>query len=216
MSLKRTKRYQKALKIKELLLAHYPNLTTELHHKNPYELLVATILSAQCTDARVNSITPKLFETYPSVQDLALAPLEEVKEIIKSISYFNNKSEHLIKMAQKVVRDFKGIIPSTQKELMSLNGVGQKTANVVLSVCFNANYMAVDTHVFRTSHRLGLSKANTPIKTENDLNELFETELSKLHHAFILFGRYTCRAKNPLCEKCFLQEFCVSKKSFKA
>ncbi|AFI05298.1 endonuclease III [Helicobacter cetorum] len=216
MSLKRTKHYQKALKIKELLLGHYPNLTTELHHKNPYELLVATILSAQCTDARVNSVTPKLFEKYPSVYDLALAPLEEVKEIIQSISYFNNKSKHLINMAQKVVRDFKGIIPSTQKELMSLDGVGQKTANVVLSVCFNANYMAVDTHVFRTTHRLGLSNANTPIKTENELSELFETNLSELHHALILFGRYTCKAKNPLCDACFLKEFCVSKASFKA
>ncbi|WRE80571.1 endonuclease III [Helicobacter pylori] len=216
MSLKRTKTYQKAQQIKELLLKHYPNQTTELHHKNPYELLVATILSAQCTDARVNQITPKLFEKYPSVNDLALASLEEVKEIIKSVSYFNNKSKHLISMAQKVVRDFKGVIPSTQKELMSLDGVGQKTANVVLSVCFDANYMAVDTHVFRATHRLGLSNAKDPIKTEEELSDLFKDNLSKLHHALILFGRYTCKAKNPLCDACFLKEFCVSKASFKA
>lgn len=157
MSVKRAK--TKAQQIKELLLKHYPNQTTELRHKNPYELLVATILSAQCTDARVNQITPKLFEKYPSVNDLALASLEEVKEIIQSVSYSNNKSKHLISMAQKVVRDFKGVIPSTQKELMSLDGVGQKTANVVLSVCFDANCIAVDTHVFRTTHRLGLSNA---------------------------------------------------------
>ncbi len=187
-----------------------------MHHKNPYELLVATILSAQCTDTRVNKITPKLFEKYPSVKDLALASLEEVKETIKSVSYFNNKSKHLISMAQKVVRDFKGVIPSTQKELMSLDGVGQKTANVVLSVCFDANYIAVDTHVFRTTHRLGLSNANTPIKTEEELSDLFKDNLSKLHHALILFGRYTCKAKNPLCGACFLKEFCVSKASFKA
>ncbi len=209
-------KHTKAQQIKELLLKHYPNQTTELHHKNPYELLVATILSAQCTDARVNQITPKLFEKYPSVNDLALASLEEVKEIIKSVSYFNNKSKHLISMAQKVVRDFKGVIPSTQKELMSLDGVGQKTANVVLSVCFDANYMAVDTHVFRATHRLGLSNAKTPIKTEKELSELFKDNLSKLHHALILFGRYTCKAKNPLCDACFLKEFCVSKASFKA
>ncbi|WRA64642.1 endonuclease III [Helicobacter pylori] len=213
MSLKRAK---KAQQIKELLLKHYPNQTTELCHKNPYELLVATILSAQCTDARVNQITPKLFEKYPSVNDLALASLEEVKEIIQSVSYFNNKSKHLISMAQKVVRDFKGVIPSTQKELMSLDSVGQKTANVVLSVCFDANYIAVDTHVFRTTHRLGLSNANTPVKTEEELSDLFKDNLSKLHHALILFGRYTCKAKNPLCDACFLKEFCVSKASFKA
>ncbi|WP_104761554.1 endonuclease III [Helicobacter cetorum] len=216
MSLKKTKRYQKALKIKTLLLEHYPNLTTELVHKNPYELLVATILSAQCTDARVNLVTPKLFEIYPTIYDLAQAHLEELKELLKSISYYNTKSQNLIKMAQKVVKDFNGNIPSTQNELITLNGVGQKTANVVLSVCFNANCMAVDTHVFRTTHRLGLSQANTPTKTENDLSTLFETELGKLHHALILFGRYTCKAKNPLCEKCFLQEFCISKESFKA
>ncbi|GAA8646138.1 endonuclease III [Helicobacter pylori] len=214
MSLKHAK--TKAQQIKELLLKHYPNQTTELRHKNPYELLVATILSAQCTDARVNQITPKLFEKYPSVNDLALASLEEVKEIIKSVSYSNNKSRHLINMAQKVVRDFKGVIPSTQKELMSLGGVGQKTANVVLSVCFDANYIAVDTHVFRTTHRLGLSNAKTPIKTEEELSDLFKDNLSKLHHALILFGRYTCKAKNPLCGACFLKEFCVSKVSFKA
>ncbi|GAA7321618.1 endonuclease III [Helicobacter pylori] len=214
MSLKRAK--TKAQQIKELLLKHYPNQTTELCHKNPYELLVATILSAQCTDARVNQITPKLFEKYPSVNDLALASLEEVKEIIKSVSYSNNKSKHLISMAQKVVRDFKGVIPSTQKELMSLDGVGQKTVNVVLSVCFDANCIAVDTHVFRATHRLGLSNAKTPIKTEEELSDLFKDNLSKLHHALILFGRYTCKAKNPLCGACFLKEFCVSKASFKA
>ncbi|CAK00155.1 endonuclease III [Helicobacter acinonychis] len=216
MSVKRTKMHQKAQQIKELLLKHSPNQTTELHHKNPYELLVATILSAQCTDARVNIVTPKLFEKYPSVNDLALASLEEVKEIIKSVSYFNNKSKHLINMAQKVVRDFNGVIPSTQKELMGLDGVGQKTANVVLSVCFDANCLAVDTHVFRATHRLGLSDAKTPIKTEEELSELFKDDLSKLHHALILFGRYTCKAKNPLCDACFLTAFCISKARFKA
>ncbi len=216
MSVKHAKTRQKAQQIKELLLKHYPNQTTELHYKNPYELLVATILSAQCTDARVNKITPKLFEKYPSVNDLAIASLEEVKEIIKSVSYFNNKSKHLISMAQKVVRDFNGVIPSTQKELMHLDGVGQKTANVVLSVCFDANYLAVDTHVFRATHRLGLSDAKTPIKTEEELSELFKDDLSQLHHALILFGRYTCKAKNPLCDACFLTEFCISKARFKA
>ncbi len=216
MSVKCAKTRQKAQQIKELLLKHYPNQTTELHYKNPYELLVATILSAQCTDARVNKVTPKLFEKYPSVNDLAIASLEEVKEIIKSVSYFNNKSKHLINMAQKVVRDFNGVIPSTQKELMSLDGVGQKTANVVLSVCFDANYLAVDTHVFRATHRLGLSNAKTPIKTEEELSELFKDDLSQLHHALILFGRYTCKAKNPLCDACFLTAFCISKARFKA
>ncbi len=217
MSLKKSKKATKKEieAIKELFLRHYEDAVSELNHENVYELLIAVMLSAQCTDKRVNLITPSLFERYPSVADLANASLDDVKKLIQSCSFFNNKAVNLIKMAQRVVENFDSNIPLTQKELMSLAGVGQKTANVVLSEHTQANLMAVDTHVFRVAHRLGLSDAPTALKTEDELSQKFKTDLNLLHQAMVLFGRYRCKAQNPLCEDCFLENFCKSKEQFK-
>ncbi len=202
--------------IKEEFIKHYKDAKTELQYKNLYELLVSIMLSAQCTDKRVNIITPKLFEKYPTVQELAKANLDEIKSLIKSCSFFNNKAKNLIKMAEKVVNDFKGVIPLDDKKLMSLAGVGQKTAHVVLIEYANENVMAVDTHVFRVSHRLGLSDAKTVKKTEEELVKKLKDNLHIFHQAMVLFGRYICTAKNPKCDtECFLTSICKSKKGFK-
>lgn len=206
---------QKAQKLKKLFLLAYPNPKTELCYQNLYELLVSVMLSAQCTDKRVNLITPALFASYPTPQHLANAALDDVKALIQSCSFFNNKATNLIKMANQVINEFDGQIPRTQEELKSLAGVGQKTANVVLIEYFEQNFMAVDTHVFRVSHRLGLSCAKTPLKTEQELVKLFQNDLSALHQAFVLFGRYVCKALKPECQDCFVREFCVSTKNFK-
>ncbi|PAF51249.1 endonuclease III [Helicobacter sp. 13S00477-4] len=206
---------QKIDKIKKSFLQHYQDAKTELKYRNIYELLIAVMLSAQCTDKRVNIVTPALFAKYPSVDILAKADIDEVKELIKSVSFFNNKAQNLIKMANQVMNNFAGNIPTTQEELKTLSGVGQKTANVVLIEYFEANYMAVDTHVFRTSHRLGLSDAKTAIRTEEELTKLFKTDLSTLHQAFVLFGRYICKALKPDCNICFVKDFCISKNNFK-
>lgn len=206
---------QKAQIIKTRLLEHFITPKTELNYRNIFELLVAVILSAQCTDKRVNIVTPALFSRYPTPQKLAQADLTELKNLINSVSFFNNKAKNLISMAQQIIQFFDGKVPTNQKDLKQLAGVGQKTANVVLIEYFNANLMAVDTHVFRTSHRLGLSNAKTAIQTEIDLTKIFKTDLDKLHQAFVLFGRYTCKALKPVCEKCFLQDFCKTKKNFK-
>ncbi len=202
--------------IKEQFLKHYKDAKTELNYTNLYELLVSVMLSAQCTDKRVNLITPKLFKRYPTVNELAKAKLEDVKELIKSCSFFNNKAKNLILMAQKVVNDFDGVIPLDEKKLISLAGVGQKTAHVVMIEYTNANLMAVDTHVFRVSHRLGLSYAKTVKKTEEELVKKLKDDLHIFHQAMVLFGRYICTAKNPKCDtECFLTSVCKSKKSFK-
>ncbi len=203
--------------IKRRLLEHYPDSTTELHYRNLYELLVAVMLSAQCTDKRVNLITPALFEKYPDIPSLANADLDDVKALIKSCSFFNNKAKNLIKMAQMVMEKYGGKIPLDEKELVKLPGVGQKTAHVVLIEYTGANLMAVDTHVFRVAHRLGLSDAKTVEGTEKDLVEKFKTDLHRIHQAMVLFGRYICTAKNPKCDtECFLTDLCKSKESFKA
>ncbi len=202
--------------IRELFIKNYDEAETELTYKNLYELLVSVILSAQCTDKRVNIITPALFKKYPSPAYLALADLIEIKELIKSCSFFNNKAKNLIKMATSVMTNFGGEIPLDAKSLISLAGVGQKTANVVMIEYTKANLMAVDTHVFRVSHRLGLSNAKTAIKTEEQLVKKFKTDLHTLHQAMVLFGRYICKSKKPLCDsECFLVEFCKSKEAFK-
>ena len=201
--------------IKALFLEHYKNPKTELVYHNLYELLVCVMLSAQCTDKRVNLVTPNLFRAYPNVKSLAQASLADVKGFIQSVSFFNNKAKHLISMANQVMSQFDGEIPTTQEELKSLSGVGQKTANVVLIEFFEQNYMAVDTHVFRVSHRLGLSLAKSAIETEKELTALLKTDLSVLHQAFVLFGRYTCKALKPLCEECFVNAYCQNKSNFK-
>ncbi|EGC9983475.1 endonuclease III [Campylobacter coli] len=197
--------------IKELFLKHFDKPTTELKFSNLYELLVCVMLSAQCTDKRVNLITPELFKAYPDITSLANANLSSLKTYIQSCSFYNNKAQNLIKMAQSVRENFNAKIPLDEEKLKSLAGVGQKTAHVVLIEWCGANCMAVDTHVFRVSHRLGLSKAKTPEATEEDLTRIFKDNLNYLHQAMVLFGRYTCKAKKPLCKECFLNHLCKSK-----
>lgn len=198
------------LQIKELFLANFQKPSTELKFSSLYELIVCVMLSAQCTDKRVNHITPALFKAYPDIKSLANANLASLKALIQSCSFFNNKAQNLIKMARVVCEKFKGEIPLNEADLKSLAGVGQKTAHVVLIEWCGANFMAVDTHVFRVSHRLGLSRAKTPEATEEDLTRIFKDRLNHLHQAMVLFGRYTCRAKRPLCADCFLAHLCTS------
>ncbi|ECL0858225.1 endonuclease III [Campylobacter jejuni] len=199
------------LEIKELFLKHFDKPVTELKFSNLYELLVCVMLSAQCTDKRVNLITPDLFKAYPDIKSLANANLSSLKTYIQTCSFFNNKAQNLIKMAKAVCENFDGEIPLDEQNLKSLAGVGQKTAHVVLIEWCGANFMAVDTHVFRVSHRLGLSKVKTPEATEEDLTRTFKDNLNYLHQAMVLFGRYTCKAKKPLCKECFLNHLCKSK-----
>ncbi|WP_169776610.1 endonuclease III domain-containing protein [Campylobacter mucosalis] len=199
------------LEIKRRILLHFEGAKSELKWCNNYELIVCVMLSAQCTDKRVNLITPALFDAYPSVDSLANANLASVKMLINSCSFFNNKAENLIKMAKSVVADFGGEIPLDEGSLKSLAGVGQKTAHVVMLEAVGANVMAVDTHVFRVAHRLGLSDAKTPEQTEVDLVKNFKTELGKLHQGLVLFGRYTCKAVKPVCVRCFLNDLCKFK-----
>ncbi len=202
--------------IKKRFIERYKDAVTELNYKNLYELVVAVALSAQCTDKRVNIITPAFFERFPSPKELAEADLEEIKELIKTCSFFNNKAKNLHNMAKMVMKEYGGEIPLDEKELVKLPGVGQKTAHVIMIEYSGANLMAVDTHVFRVAHRLGLSDDTTAIKTEETLTKKFQTDLRTLHQGMVLFGRYICRAKNPKCHECFVSEFCKTKESFKA
>ncbi|SFV58408.1 Endonuclease III [hydrothermal vent metagenome] len=201
--------------IHKRFLERYSDAVTELNYKNAYELVVAVALSAQCTDKRVNLITPALFERYPTTKELSMANIDDVKKLIHSCSFFNNKAKNLIKMAQRVEEVYGGEIPMDEKELQTLAGVGQKTANVVMIEYTGANLMAVDTHVFRVAHRLGLSDDKTAIATEATLVKKFKNDLHALHQGMVLFGRYICTAKNPKCEECFLTDLCKSKERFK-
>ncbi len=202
--------------IKAAFLENYSDAVTELTYSNAYELVIAVALSAQCTDKRVNLITPALFREYPTPDSLANANIDDIKHLIGSCSFFNNKATNLIAMAKRVMDVYGGNIPMNEKDLISLAGVGQKTAHVVLIEYMQANLMAVDTHVFRVSHRLGLSDDLTPGSTEATLVKKFKTNLHQLHQAMVLFGRYICTAKNPKCDNgCFLQSFCRTKESFK-
>jgi len=203
------------VEIHQRFVERYSDAVTELAYKNAYELVVAVALSAQCTDKRVNLITPALFERYPSTKELANAELEDIKSLINSCSFFNNKAKNIIKMAQRVEEVYSSEIPMNEKELQTLAGVGQKTANVVMIEYTGANLMAVDTHVFRVSHRLGLSDDKTAIATEATLVKKFKNDLHALHQGMVLFGRYICRAKNPKCNECFLTDMCKTKESFK-
>ncbi|MCX6351490.1 MAG: endonuclease III [Bacteroidetes bacterium] len=190
--------------------ANIPLAETELHYRNNYELLVAVILSAQCTDKRVNITTPAFFEVFPSPQLLANATTAEVFDLIKSISYPNNKAKSLIGMAKMLMADHKGEVPSDWDELIKLPGVGRKTANVIVSVAFDKPAIAVDTHVFRVAQRIGLAtKSKTPLEVEKQLVKNVPTALhGKFHHWMILHGRYTCTARNPNHEKCGLKDVC--------
>ena len=202
--------------IKNIFIKNYSDAVTELNYDNLYELIIAVMLSAQCTDKRVNIITPALFKKYPNVEELSTANIDDVKDIIKSCSFFNNKATNLIKMANRVIENYEGQIPLNEKDLITLAGVGQKTAHVVMIEYAGANLMAVDTHVFRVAHRLGLAREKTAIKTEVELTRKFKTDLHILHQAMVLFGRYICKAISPKCEsECFMKEYCKTKKSFK-
>jgi endonuclease III len=202
-------------KVIEYFQKEMPIAETELEYSTPYELLVAVILSAQCTDKRVNQITPDLLRRFPSPDKMAEAEPEEVFDYIRSCSYPNNKSKHLVGMARKLISDFGGEVPDDIDELQKLPGVGRKTANVIASVVFNKPAMAVDTHVFRVSARIGLTEnAKTPLETEKQLVKYFPEELLPLaHHWLILHGRYTCIARSPKCEKCGLKAICAYFKS---
>ena len=190
-----------------------PVAETELHYDNPFELLIAVILSAQCTDKRVNMITPALFHDFPTPEALAASTPETIFKYIRSVSYPNNKAKHLVGMAQMLVKDFHSEVPGTLEELVKLPGVGRKTANVIQSVVFNKAAMAVDTHVFRVSHRIGLVPKNctTPLSTEKYLmKHLPEEIVPKAHHWLILHGRYTCIARKPKCDVCGLNGICAA------
>lgn len=196
-------------KVTEWFSANMETAETELHYDTPFHLLIAVILSAQCTDKRVNIHTPVIFKRFPQPQDLAAASFEEVYELIKSISFPNNKAKHLIGMASKLVSDFAGEVPSEVDQLETLPGVGRKTANVIASVIYDKPVIAVDTHVFRVSRRIGLSDGTTVEAVEKDLTAGFAPELrGKAHHWLILHGRYVCTARKPKCQECGLSDFC--------
>lgn len=188
-----------------------PIAQSELHYANPFQLLIAVILSAQCTDRRVNVVTPLLFERFPAPEDLASASFDDVYPYIKSVSYPNAKARHLIAMAQMLLADYNGEVPSDIDALMRLPGVGRKTANVIASVVYDKPVIAVDTHVFRVAHRLGLSSGSTPYAVEQDLEKYIPVEQRAIsHHWLILHGRYVCVARKPKCESCPLTEWCIS------
>lgn len=197
-------------KVIEYFQKEMPVVETELHYANPYELLIAVILSAQCTDKRINMITPKLFHDFPTPEALAASSPEVVYEYIRSVSYPNNKAKHLVGMAKMLVKDFNSEVPDNLEDLTKLPGVGRKTANVIQAVVFNKAAMAVDTHVFRVSNRIGLTNnSKTPLTTEKELMKYIPAEIvPTAHHWLILHGRYTCLARKPKCENCGLQLLC--------
>lgn len=200
--------------VTEWFSANMETAETELHYDTPFHLLIAVILSAQCTDKRVNMYTPVIFKRYPEPADLAAASFEEVYELIKSISFPNNKAKHLIGMASKLVSEFDSVVPSEPDLLETLPGVGRKTANVIASVIYDKPVIAVDTHVFRVSRRIGLSDGTTVEAVEKDLTAGFAPELRpKAHHWLILHGRYVCTARKPKCAECGLQDLCREYKS---
>ncbi|TGX81859.1 endonuclease III [Palleniella muris] len=201
-------------RILEYFHAQQPEITTELEFGSVFQLLCAVVLSAQCTDKRVNTVTPALFKHFPTPQEMAKAEAEDILEYISSVSYPNAKSLHLAQLARKLVEEFDGEVPHDFDALVSLPGVGRKTANVMLAVAFDQAAMPVDTHVFRVSHRLGLvtKKADTPEKVERELVKLIPSELlSRAHHWILLHGRYICTARKAHCNKCPISELCPSK-----
>ena len=204
----RKERYEAFL---EYFSKNQPQAETELHYENPYQLLVAVILSAQCTDKRVNIVTPALFEAFPTPEHLANSHFDEVLPYIKSISFMNNKTKHLIGMAKMLVEDFNSEVPESVEDLQKMPGVGRKTANVIASVVYNQPAMAVDTHVFRVSKRLGLvnQNAKTPLEVEKTLIKHIPSEYVHVaHHWLILHGRYVCLARRPKCEECKITDMC--------
>ena len=202
----------------EYILRHFqkemPQVTTELDFGSVFQLLVATMLSAQCTDKRVNMVTPELFRHYPDAKTMAQAEADDVLQYISSVSYPNAKAKHLVEMARMVMSDFAGEVPQTMEDLQKLPGVGRKTANVIQAVAYGKGAMPVDTHVFRVSHRLGLvsEKANTPLKVEMELRKnIAEDVLADAHHWLLLHGRYVCQSRKPKCDVCPFTTFCPKK-----
>jgi endonuclease-3 len=213
--MRKNERYKKVV---ENLENYFPQATTELFYENTFQLLVAVILSAQCTDKRVNIVTPNLFKKYPIPEDMAKADIEDIFQYIKSISYPNSKAKYLSQMSKRLVETYHSVVPSDVKELQTLSGVGRKTANVIASVVFHQAKMPVDTHVHRVSRRIGLTiKAKTVLQTEEQLmSNLKEKDIALIHHQLILLGRYICKARKPECDKCPLVDCCKyyqSKKS---
>lgn len=211
LQLKRMNKKDRYQYIIDYFKEEMPKVTTELEFGSVFQLLVAVVLSAQCTDKRVNSITPQLFDRYPDAKSMAEAEADEVYEYIKSVSYPNAKSQHLVSMARMLISDFNGEVPDTMDKLIKLPGVGRKTANVIQAVAFGRSVIAVDTHVFRVSHRLGLvtRKANTPLKVESELMANIPAEYATdAHHWLLLHGRYVCTSRKPHCEKCPFDHFC--------
>lgn len=206
--MQKTERFQKFI---SYFSSHAPNAETELHYSNAFHLLIAVILSAQCTDKRVNLITPPLFKNFPTPESLAKSSYSEVFEYIKSCSYPNNKAMHLVEMAKVLVSNYNSTIPSDVDELQKIPGVGRKTANVIASVVFNKPAMAVDTHVFRVSARIGLTtNAKKPLEAEKQLIKYIpDDKIPTAHHWLILHGRYICTAKNPKCNECGITEICI-------
>lgn len=193
----------------EHFAAKQPNAETELHYNNPYQLLVAVILSAQCTDKRINQVTPALFQRFPNAKALSEVTPDIVFDYIRSVSYPNNKAKHLVGMAQMLLNDFNNMVPSDIDQLQKMPGVGRKTANVIASVIYNAPAMAVDTHVYRVSRRIGLSAGKTPLAVEKDLvKNLPEHTIHVAHHWLILHGRYVCLARSPKCSICEITNIC--------
>ena len=204
----RQQRYQRVL---DYYREAMPKVTTELQFGSAFQLLVATLLSAQCTDKRINQVTPALFSRYPTAQAMAQAEVDDVLQLISSVSYPNAKANHLVAMSRQLVSDFHGEVPSDRSQLMTLPGVGRKTANVIHAVWFGKPTMAVDTHVYRVSHRLGLvpQTANTPLKVEQQLMRYIPVQdIPDAHHWLLLHGRYICRSNRPLCGECPFDSFC--------
>jgi len=208
------KKSELALEVHSRLKQLYPDAHCELNHSNPFELLIATILSAQCTDVRVNMVTPHLFKQFPTPEKLAQANLEKIEESIKSINFYKNKSKNLKACAQMLIDQHRGEVPQTVEELSALPGVGRKTANVVLGNAFNINTgIVVDTHVKRTTHLLGLTRHQDPLKIELDLMKIFPNSFwTEISHLLIFLGRRTCIARRPQCDLCNLNDICESKK----
>lgn len=207
----RQQRYQRVL---DYYREAMPKVTTELQFGSAFQLLVATLLSAQCTDKRINQVTPALFSRYPTAQAMAQAEVDDVLQLISSVSYPNAKANHLVAMSRQLVSDFHGEVPSDRSQLMMLPGVGRKTANVIQAVWFGKPTMAVDTHVYRVSHRLGLvpQTANTPLKVEQQLVRYIPVQdIPDAHHWLLLHGRYICRSNRPLCGECPFDSFCPKK-----
>ena len=207
-SMRRKERYERVL---SYFREHMPKVTTELEYGSVFQLLVATVLSAQCTDKRINQVTPELFRRFPDARSMAAAEVDEVLAYVKSVSYPNSKARHLVEMSRMIAADFGGEVPTEMSDLLKLPGVGRKTANVIQAVAYGQSAIAVDTHVYRVSHRMGLvpSSANTPAKVETELKRnITADDRADAHHWLLLHGRYVCQSRQPKCDNCQFADIC--------